>query len=112
MALFHPDLTQAKWNGADRAFQVLSIFAELNRCRGRVERDDLTNARHSLDRVLELIDLTVADPRWTGGRRAELLRFREAVGALYVGSEEIRTTPAELMRVLRTFHPVSSTVPV
>ncbi len=112
MAVFHPNLTQEKWNDADRAFQVLSIFAELNRCRGRFARDDLTNGRHSLDRCLELIDLTIRDPRWTGGRRHELLRFREAVGALYVGSDEIRTTPTELMRVLRTFHPACSTVPV
>jgi len=112
MAIFHPNLTQEKWNASNRSFQVLSIFAEINRCRGRFERDDLTNARHSLDRCLELIDLTVRDPRWTGGRRHELLRFREAVGALYVDSDEIHTTPTELMRVLRTFHPVSSTVPV
>jgi len=82
VAVFHPDFTQEQWDRADRAYQVLSIFAALLRYRGGCERDDRTNPRHGLDRVLELLDLTVRDSRWMGGRGSELLRFREAVAAL------------------------------
>lgn len=35
--------------------------------------------------MLELFDLTVSDPRWTGARRRELTRAREAIRDASVG---------------------------
>ncbi len=48
----------------------------------------------ALDRALELLDLTLADPRWSGPRlRFEIARTREVVCDFLVGDNLYRSTP-------------------
>lgn len=47
----------------------------------------------ALDRALELLDLTLADPRWNGPRRREIARTREVVCDFLVGDNVYRSTP-------------------
>jgi hypothetical protein len=51
----------------------------------------------ALERALELIDLTVSDPR-LAGRRREILRAREVVCDFLVGDNTYGTTAESLDR--------------
>jgi hypothetical protein len=56
----------------------------------------------ALERALELIDLTVSDPR-LAGRRREILRAREVVCDFLVGDNTYGTTAESLDRYFLTF---------
>jgi hypothetical protein len=85
MATFHRNLTDEKWRALSRVTQILNITSELNRAGTWCpDRGDYT--RSSIERALELIDLSINDRAgWHGTRLHELLRFREVVAGLYAG---------------------------
>ncbi len=62
------------------------------RARGHTDRE-----RSALHRFLELIDMTIADPRLRG-RRRELCRVREIVCDYFVGENTYGSTPESLDR--------------
>ena len=80
---FHPSLTEDKWGQSDKVKQLLNVAAEFSRARNCLRIDDQNGFQNSLDRAFELIDLTIADPKWRRGLK-ELLRFREQLAALYI----------------------------
>ncbi|HCA67194.1 MAG: hypothetical protein A2249_04270 [Candidatus Jacksonbacteria bacterium RIFOXYA2_FULL_44_7] len=45
--------------------------------------------KRCIERAYELVDLTVADPKWRG-RSKELLRIREMLGEEYIGRIDLR----------------------
>jgi len=57
----------------------------------------------ALDRALELLDLTLADPRWAGPRRREIARSCEVVCDYLVGDNEYGSTAASLEGYFMTF---------
>ena len=79
MAYFHQNLSQEKWNGLSEDKQILNIAAELTRARNfLVHVQDNEYFMNSLNRALELVDLTVNNrEQWENGKLRELLRFRE-----------------------------------
>lgn len=56
----------------------------------------------SYDETLELLDLTIADKRWRN-RTRELLRLRELICGLMIGSSEYRVTAENLNRYFLGF---------
>lgn len=56
--------------------QLGNIGSEVNRAIYWKEQDDKDNIERAVDRVLELIDLTIGDRRWHL-RLKEVIRFRE-----------------------------------
>jgi hypothetical protein len=64
---------------------------------GNAERE-----RSALERFLDLIDLTLADPRLKG-RRKEICRVREIVCDYFVGDNVYRSTPESLDRYFLPF---------
>lgn len=96
-AHFHPSLTQEKWNALTKDKQILNIAAELSRAEHQRERK--VNLQNSLERSMELIDLTIADSgKWKGGALHELLRFREHLGNFYA---DIPMPNEEMKRAIR-----------
>lgn len=85
MATQHADLIEASWErlGLDR--QILTLAAEMYRGRGRLKVGDTAEVRRVYERVLNLVDLTVA-VNTSRGLRRELLRWRELVAGLYVAA--------------------------
>lgn len=79
-----------RWHTLSIAAQLGNIGSEISRARlaeGRsVERFDAACAR-----ALELVDLTLSDPRWTK-RRGELGRVREVVADAILGGREYQST--------------------
>jgi HEPN domain-containing protein len=84
--------------------QILNIASELQRANSwiRRQRPDLVNLCY--ERVLELIDLTVEDPRW-GRQLKELLRAREMLGQLYSKLSKNSELNQEILKNLVLLNP-------
>lgn len=106
MATQHADLSEASWEqlGLDR--QILSIAAEMYRGRKRLQVGDAAEVRLVYERVLNLVDLTVA-VNTRRALRTELLRWREVVAALYVAPSADSAQHDAALGVLLTFSPAA-----
>lgn len=74
----------ARWGTMTLAQQLGNVASEFARFQGWDASADGEQRDRSAVRLLELLDLTIADPRWRRGR-TELARLREAFCACYVG---------------------------
>lgn len=100
-------LTIEKWRTLGRQKQMLNIASELTRAKNLILENQPKLAQQSLERVFELVDLTVENeqPGTSHSFIRELLRFRESLGELYLkpdGNEE------ELRNLLKGFLDLNS----
>lgn len=70
--------------------------AEVGRTLRAIETGRQDRVLPALYRALDLLDLTLADRRWSGPRLREIARAREVLCDLIVGTNEYRTTPESL----------------
>lgn len=61
------------------AEQLGNVGSEYERARKWKQRGDENHFEKAFDRMLELLDLTIADERWRNHRLKELVRVREVV---------------------------------
>lgn len=101
---FHKNLTQEKWNILTKHKQILNIVSELTRAKNWMQKKDKQYMRNSLDRALELIDLTVDDKKWHSNSLKELLRFRGILGEFYIGFNENIEEFIKLIKILLKFN--------
>jgi hypothetical protein len=103
----HRSLTPERWAAFPLDRQLLMIANEMNRAGKATGAPDLESQSRSYERVLELVDLTVA----TRPRRAvmrELLRWRDLVAELYAadtGSADRAAAHRGAFRCLLQFTP-------
>ena len=95
----HRDLAAGRWHELTLAEQLGNIGSEVSRAskwRGRNEQ----LATGALERALELLDLTLADPRLRGSvaRLREIARAREVVVDFLAGSNEYGSTEISLQK--------------
>lgn len=84
--MLHKNLAQGRWEEFSLAEQLGNVGSEVGRAvswRGKNEE----NFRASFMRALELMDLTIRDPRWKH-RLKELARTREVMSGIFAGVEE------------------------
>lgn len=104
---FHKGMTLEKWASKPVSWQVLSIVSEMARAEASLKNHLLEPFRASLERALELIDLTVDANLSNRGLMREMLRFRELLAAVYADPvlpenvDEFRS----LTKVLLTLEP-------
>jgi hypothetical protein len=79
MTTYHPDLAAGRWLGLSLASQLGNVGSEYERALNWKERGDGDRFEHAFARLLELLDLTITDPRWRNHRLKELTRLREVV---------------------------------
>jgi hypothetical protein len=79
MTTYHPDLAAGRWFTLSLANQLGNVGSEYERARSWKERGDEVRFDHAFARLLELLDLTIADPRWKNHRLKELTRLREVI---------------------------------
>lgn len=79
-------MTNEKWQKLSFAEQMANIGSELNRVIYWHKAGDRENKGKAVWRVLELIDLTIADKRWAS-RLLELIRLREVFCDLFLGKK-------------------------
>jgi hypothetical protein len=75
MTTYHPDLAAGRWFTLSLANQLGNVGSEYERALSWKKRGD----KHAFARLLELLDLTIADPRWKNHRLKELTRLREVI---------------------------------
>jgi hypothetical protein len=96
--LVHKGLTEDRWLALSIFEQLGNIGSEFERAANALERGDRERFERAFERLLELVDLTVADPKWrTGTRLRELLRLREEVCDVFHGNESFGT-PVNALR--------------
>lgn len=105
--VLHSGLTAERWAAFPLDQQLLMIANEMNRAAKLLGPGDETRLGSAYERVLELTDLTVQVNERRGLRR-ELLRWRDLVAGLYVGSRRDREGHAAVFRALLHFTPVTA----
>ena len=76
MKVYHPELAAGRWFTFSIAEQLGNVGSEYERALRAKEEGDKERFGHALARMLELMDLTIADPRWRNHRLKELCRVR------------------------------------
>ena len=79
----HKDLTFDKWIKQSKQAQIMNIGAEISRAQNWQNLKQREKVKECIERALDLLDLTVQDPRW-GSKLGDLLRIREAFSSFYV----------------------------
>ena len=90
--MLHRDLAAGRWWTMTLAEQIANAGADVGRAISAKAVGDEGRARRALDRALELIDLTLADPRRTWPQLKELARMREIVCDYLVGDNAYGST--------------------
>jgi len=98
----HRELAGGRWNLLSFAEQMANIGSEVERTISwnRKGRPDI--GARAFERALELIDLTVADPR-NRARLRELLRVREALADHFYFDNVYQSTPEQWQRYFDSF---------
>ena len=103
----HATLSAERWSSIPLEQQILAVANEMNRASSLLEPDRLPSLRLSYERVLRLVDLTVATQTGRGLRR-ELLRWRDLVAGLYVAPGPERASHRAAFRCLLQFTPTAA----
>lgn len=75
MSYQHRELAAGRWQTLRLVEQLANVGSDVGRA-ARWHGKDPARCEQAFLRALELLDLTITDPRWTG-RRKELVRTRE-----------------------------------
>jgi hypothetical protein len=97
----HRDLADGRWAELSLVEQLANVGSEVGRMRRWHGRDERL-ARGALERALELLDLTLADPRWCF-RLREIARARELLCDAAAGGTDYGTTLEDLDRYFLAF---------
>lgn len=76
---YHPELANGRWHRMTIAEQLGNVGSEYERALRWKQAGDHVGFEHAFARMLELLDLTIADPRWKNHRLKELTRLREVI---------------------------------
>jgi hypothetical protein len=95
----HAGLAAGRWRELPLVDQLANVGAEVGRMHRRLAPEERAA---SFERALELLDLTLADPRWRG-RRKEIARARELLCDAVEGGREYGSTLEDLDRYFLAF---------
>lgn len=97
MSAHHGDLAAGRWHSMSLMEQLGNAGSEVSRALRARAQGHTDRERSALARFLDLIDMTLADPRLQG-RRKEICRVREIVCDYFVGENLYRSTAESLDR--------------
>ncbi len=97
----HASLASGRWQTMSLAEQLANVGSDVARAR-RWQEADAHLCEKAFERALELLDLTIGDPRWKG-RRKELTRVREVLCDAMLGGKEYGGDLASLDRYFYVF---------
>lgn len=84
MSFQHQSLAAGRWRSLSLIEQLANIGSEVERALNWRHRANPIYSQRALERALELIDLTIADPRHRA-RLKEITRLREAILDYFLG---------------------------
>jgi len=91
MTMIHQGLTQERWFRFSLMEQLANIGTDIERTIQWKNQGNIDFSQKAFMRALELIDLTIADPK-NRGRLKEVVRSREALVDHFVYDNEYQTT--------------------
>lgn len=97
----HRELAAGRWRELSLVEQLANVGAEVGRMR-RHQGQSEARAAAAFERALELLDLTLADPRWRG-RLKEIARARELLCDAASGGQAYKSTLEDLDRYFLWF---------
>lgn len=105
----HRELASGRWWELSLAAQLGNVGSEVGRALKWRDRDARL-AQGALERALELLDLTLADPRHrrSPARLRELARAREVTVDFLAGQNQYQSTAASLQRYFDVFAAAAS----
>ncbi len=74
---YHPELAAGRWFTLSLAEQLGNVGSEFERASRWKRERDAERFDHAFARMLELLDLTIADSRWRQNHLSELKAVRE-----------------------------------
>lgn len=101
MSAYHPSLAAGRWQKLSLMEQLGNVGSEVGRA-ARWQNKDSRFRDEAVFRALELLDLTLADPRWRG-RLREIGRLREVLCDAWLGGNSYNTTLSDLDRYFLHF---------
>jgi len=102
--LIHKTLGDGRWYTFSIYEQLGNVGSEFERAARAFERGDHERFESAFERMLELLDLTIEDPKWRRGTRlTELLRLREEVCDVFHGGQVFGTSIETLKKYFLYF---------
>lgn len=92
MKPIHTELAAGRWQTFSLAMQLANVGSEVGRAMKAKDKGDKQQLRRCLDRALELLDLTIADPKHYR-RLREICRLREVICDYFFGENIHRSSP-------------------
>lgn len=90
--IIHKELAAGRWLILPFLEQMAHIGGDVERTIAWKNKGNLEYSEHAFDRVLELVDLTINDPKNKGARRKELCRVRETLVDYIMYDNDYMTT--------------------
>jgi hypothetical protein len=103
----HASLSPERWSRFSLDQQILMIGNEMNRASRWRSEEDWPSLQLSYERILRLVDLTV-EVQLRATFRRELLRWRDLIAALYIGSAPNPQEHASAFRALLLLTPAAA----
>ncbi len=98
----HRRLAGGRWQGLAFVEQMANVGSEVGRASNWRAKGKSDLGMRAFERALELLDLTIADPR-NRGRLRELLRVREALADFFVFDNSYQSSSESWERYFRFF---------
>lgn len=102
MTAGHTELAAGRWRGFTLVEQLANVGSEVERALSWAAKDNPAYSTRALERGLELLDLTIDDPRHRC-RRKELTRLREALLDYFLGENRFASTAASWHRYFHAY---------
>lgn len=102
MSYIHKKLAAGRWFELSLFEQMANIGSEVERAISWRKKKDFDYSRRAFERALELLGLTISDPRYQK-RLKELTRLYEVLGDYFVGENEYKTTDQSLQKYFYSF---------
>ncbi len=99
----HKSLAAGRWFTFSLIEQLAHVGSEIERTIIWKKRNDPEESKNSFFRALELIDLTIADPKNRNHRLREICRARELLVDHFMYDNEYNTTDEEWQRYFYEF---------
>jgi len=98
----HASLSSGRWNTFPLSFQLANVGSDVGRALKAKEGQNESRLSAALDRMLELMDLTIADPK-NRARLSELCRLREVLCDYFFGENTTQSTAKQIDQYFLAF---------
>lgn len=88
----HKDVTLERWFKFSLFEQLANVGTDIERAIYWKENGNLNYSKQAFERALELLNLTITDPKNRGAKLKEIVRVRESLIDHFVYDNEYRTT--------------------